>query len=106
MRRDRRAGEVPVGRGECDAFPIGWRRQLLYEHFYLSVAVLLKPCVPIVCVRLLSLPRFKASHPWRIYSLPRFKASLLLYQVSIPQTMNKICRAISMIIHLAGIRRY
>ena len=31
-----------MGGPEGDAFPIGWRRQLLYEHSYLSVAVLLK----------------------------------------------------------------
>ena len=49
----------------------GWRRQLLYEHFYLSVTVMLKFCLPILCVRLLSLPRFKArnygtSTLWRV----------------------------------------
>ena len=81
----------------------GWRRQLLYEHFYLSVAVLLKLCLPILCVRLLSQPRFKASHLWHISSLPRLTPSLLLYQVSIPMSTKNSCRAISMIIHLAGI---
>ena len=86
--------------------PMGWRRQLLYEHFYLSVAVLRKPCLPILCARFLSLPRFKASHIWRIYSLPRMTSSLLLHQVSIPVTTKNSCRAISMLIHPSELGSY